>query len=593
MTADGEIGGRLTHISGSVVRAAVERPLVLGEVARVGRDRLLGEVIALEGTSATLQVYEDTSGLAPADPFYPSGSPLAVELGPGLLGHVFDGVQRPLERLAQQQGAFLRRGVTAPALDRDCLWEVVPLVRAGEILRGGAVFAEVQETVPIRHRVLVPPAVAGLVVWCAAPGAYRVGDAIVRLRAEDGREHVLTLMHRWRVRRGRPSARRLPCTMPLITGQRVLDTFFPLARGGAAGMPGGFGTGKTVMQHLLCQWADADVIVYVGCGERGNEMTEMLTKLPELADPRTGRPLAERTVLVANTSNMPVPGREASIYTGITIAEYYRDMGYHVLLLADSTSRWAEALREISGRLEEMPAEEGYPSYLSSRLASFYERAGRVETLGGGEGSVSLISAISPPGGDLTEPVTRHTQRFTRTFWSLDRELAAARQFPAVNLRESYSDVPEALEAWWAAEAGAGWGPLRRRALALIEEADGLESTARLVGPDSLPPRQQFVLRAAELVREGFLRQNALDPVDASCAPARQVRLLDLLLAFVEGGLDAVEHGVPGRSLWALPVASEVERARAVLPDAADAFDALRRRVAEAFDRLASAEVPA
>ena len=589
--AAGTRAGHLTEVSGSIVRAVASGAgVVLGEVARVGHEQLLGEVIALEADTITLQVYEDTTGLAPGDPFFATGSPLAVGLGPGLLGAVYDGVERPLERLAASGGVFLARGASAPALDRDRLWDVAPVVSPGAWLEPGAVVAEMQETPAIRHRILVPPGIRGIVVACAPPGPRRVLDEIVRLRDRDGREHVVSPMQRWRVRRARPFAERLPCTVPLITGQRVLDTFFPLPRGGAAGMPGGFGTGKTVMQHQLCQWADADVIVYVGCGERGNEMTEMLTRLPELVDPRTGRPLSERTVLVVNTSNMPVPGREASIYTGVTIAEYYRDMGLHVLLLADSTSRWAEALREISGRLEEMPAEEGYPPYISSRLASFYERAGRVVTLGGAEGSVSLISAISPPGGDLTEPVTRHTQRFTRTFWSLDRELAAAREFPAVNLRESYSHLPDDLAEWWSAKVGESWPALRARAIALLEEADGLEDTARLVGPDSLPPREQFVLRAAECLREGFLRQNALDPVDASCSPTRQLRLLRLLVSVVDRGLAAVERGAPNREIWALAAVADAERARTTLADTDEAFDALHARLAQVLEHVGSRE---
>jgi V/A-type H+-transporting ATPase subunit A len=578
--------GRLVAISGAVVRVAVDRPVALGEVARIGRQRLVGEVITLDGDAITAQVYEDTSGLAAGDPVYTTGAPLQVELGPGLLGSVFDGIQRPLERLAAEDGDWLGRGRTAPALDRTRLWPFEPRIGVGDLVTGGGLVGVVRETPAIEHRILAPPFVGGRAVAVAAAGPVTVESAIATIETPDGGRRALTPLQTWRVRRPRPFHARLPLALPLVTGQRVLDTFFPLPRGGAAGMPGGFGTGKTVMQHQLCRWADADVIVFVGCGERGNEMTEMLRKLPELSDPRTGRPLAERTVLVANTSNMPVPAREASIYTGVTMAEYYRDMGYHVLLLADSTSRWAEALREISGRLEEIPAEEGYPPYLSSRLAAFNERAGRVTTLAGGEGSVTLISAISPPGGDLTEPVTRHTQRFTRTFWTLDKALAEARVYPAVSVQQSYSDVPEPLARWWADEVSPDWTPLRARALALLEEAARLESTARLVGPDSLPPAQQWILRMGSLFEEAFLRQSAYDPDDASCSPARQVRLLRSLVRLVERGAEAVARGAAVRDVVAMPAAAALARAKNAIGESALArFDDLER----AIDRDAGA----
>jgi V/A-type H+-transporting ATPase subunit A len=392
---------------------------------------------------------------------------------------------------------------------------------------------------------------------------------VATIVTSDGVEHAIALYQTWRVRRARPFAERLPTTMPMLTGQRVLDTFFPLPRGGACGMPGGFGTGKTVMQQQLCQWADADVIVYVGCGERGNEMTEMLKRLPHLTDPRTGAPLAERTVLVANTSNMPVPAREASIYTGVTMAEYFRDMGYHVVLLADSTSRWAEALRDISGRLGEIPAEEGYPPYLASRLASYYERAAAVRTLGGGQGSVTLISAISPPGGDFTEPVTRHTQRFAQCFWTLDKSLAEARMFPAIGLRESYSHLPDELIAWWVRATTAEWPRLRREALTLLEDATRAEATARLVGTETLPERQQWLLEMARLFEDGFLRQNAFDPGDGYCSPLRQYKLLHLLLHTHRRGAVALERGATARGLAELPVMTRIARAKSEIAESA------------------------
>lgn len=572
--------GTIHAISGSVVRAMLQQDVVLGEIVHVGEARLLGEVIELEGQTATLQVYEETAGLAAGTPVYGTGRPFEIELGPGLLGHVFDGLQRPLARLAEAEGDFLGQGRHLAALDRERLWPFVPRLHEGEIVTGGAVAGAVRESAAIEHRVLIPPGVSGRVIRAAGEGPYRAGDTIATIAAADGGEHAIALFQTWRVRRPRPYAARLHTTVPMLTGQRVLDTFFPLPRGGACGMPGGFGTGKTIMQQQLCQWADADIIVYVGCGERGNEMTDMLSKLPDLIDPRHGTPLSERTVLIANTSNMPVPAREASIYTGITIAEYFRDMGYHVALLADSTSRWAEALRDISGRLGEVPAEEGYPPYLASRLASYYERAARVQTLGGAEGSVTLISAISPPGGDLTESVTRHTQRFTQCFWTLDKALAEARMFPAISLRESYSHISDELVAWWVAATAGDWPALRTEALALLENAARADATARLVGADTLPARQQWLLVTARLFEDGFLRQNAFDPADAYCSPMRQYRLLRLLLHVHRRGLDALDLGATARALAEMHVLEKVARARSAIRETdLAAFDAIEAEV--------------
>jgi V/A-type H+-transporting ATPase subunit A len=579
MTASGTVHS----VSGAVVTVALTGEVVLGEIVHVGEARLLGEVIELQGTTATLQVYEDTAGLSAGVAVHGTGQPLEIELGPGMLGEVFDGLQRPLARLAAAEGDFLGRGQHVPALDADRLWPFDPRLHDGDQVTGGAVAGTVRESPAIEHRILVPPGVCGRVVRAAPAGDYRVGDTIATLALADGSERSISLAHRWRVRRPRPCAERLPATLPMLTGQRVLDTFFPLPRGGACGMPGGFGTGKTIMQQQLCQWADADVIVYVGCGERGNEMTDMLSKLPGLADPRHGTPLSARTVLIANTSNMPVPAREASIYTGITIAEYFRDMGYHVALLADSTSRWAEALRDISGRLGEVPAEEGYPPYLASRLAGYYERAARVRTLAGSEGSVTLISAISPPGGDLTEAVTRHTQRFTQCFWTLDKSLAEARMYPAVSLRDSYSHLPDELVAWWQATAAPEWPAFRTAALTLLEEAARADATARLVGADTLPERQQWLLAMARVFEDGFLRQNAYDPVDASCSPVRQFRLLRLLLGVHARGLQAVDRGATAKALAAMPVLSSIARARSEIGDDNLAgFDALEAEVSAA-----------
>ena len=585
--------GRIQSISGSVVRIDLESDVGLGEIVHVGDARLPGEVIELHGRSATLQVYEDTSGLAVGIPAFATGRPFEVELGPGLLGGVFDGLQRPLLRLALLEGDFLRQGHHVPALDRDRLWPFEPRVRAGDQVSGGSIVGAVAETTAIEHRVLVPPGMQGRIAQVAGAGAHRIADTIASIEAADGAAHEVRMFHAWRARTPRPFAERLTTSVPMLTGQRVLDTFFPLPRGGACGMPGGFGTGKTIMQQQLCQWADADVIVYVGCGERGNEMTEMLSKLPGLVDPRRGTPLSERTVLVANTSNMPVPAREASIYTGVTIAEYFRDMGYHVALLADSTSRWAEALRDISGRLGEMPAEEGFPPYLSSRLASYYERAASVRTLNGHEGSVTLISAISPPGGDFTEPMTRHTQRFTQCFWTLDKSLAEARMFPAISLRESYSHMPDAVVEWWTTATSPAWKGLRVQALTLLEEAARADATARLVGSETLPEQQQWLLETARLFEEGFLRQNAFDPIDAYCSPRRQFRLLELLIFVHTRGLTALDRGVSARSLAALEVIHRVSRARSTIADAAlDTFDELAAAVDAAFASLETAPAP-
>ena len=527
--------GRITEISGWTVRARIDQPLSMREVVLVGEQRLIGEIVALDHRDATIQVYEETEGVAPGDPLETTGEPLSIELGPGLLGGIFDGVQRPLTALASAQGDFIARGSRLPALDRDKLWDFEPRIAAGADVAGGTVLGSVAETPALAHPILVPPGVGGRVLSIVGAGPRRVSDPIAEI--DTGKEvKILTMCQRWRARAARPAAERLAPDVPLLTGQRVLDTFFPLARGGAAAMPGGFGTGKTVTQHQLCRWADADVIVFVGCGERGNEIAELVRELPQLVDPRTKRLLAERSVLIANTSNMPVSAREASLFTGITIGEYYRDLGYNVLLLADSISRWAEALREISGRLGEMPAEEGYPPYLSSALASFYERAGYVKTLSGADGSLTVITAISPPAGDLTEPVTRHAQRFVRTFWTLDRQLAAARVFPAISTRASYSDTRPSTPEWSA---------LQSEAMAFLEESARIDETARLVGIESLPEREQFLLHLADAFQEGFLQQNAYDEVDAYCAPQRQIELLDEFMRARREGLKTIESGAP------------------------------------------------
>ena len=538
-----------------MVRARVTGSIVMQEQVAVGDDRLVGEVIRLDGDLATIQVYEETAGMRPGDPVYGMGMPLSVELGPGLLGNVFDGIQRPLEVLAERSGNFIERGVTAQALDRHRRWPFEPTATVGAEVRPGELIGNVAETQLIEHRILVPPGVEGRLHWIAPQGSYSVDQEVATVTSERG-EQPLRLFSRWSVRQPRPVGQRLPPTMPLRTGQRVIDTLFPIAKGGTAAVPGGFGAGKTVLQQALAKWSDADIVVYIGCGERGNEMTDVLTEFPKLRDPLSGRPLMERTILIANTSNMPVAAREASIYTGITLAEYYRDMGYDVALMADSTSRWAEALREISGRLEEMPAEEGFPAYLSSRLASFYERAGRVTTLSGRQGSVTVVGAVSPPSGDFSEPVTQQTRRFIRTFWALDKSLAAARHFPSVNWLESYSGYLDDVTAWWRKEVAPEWPNLRQAAMETLQQESQLAEIVQLVGADSLPDQERYTLFMAGLIKQAFLQQNALDDIDAYSTPEKQVALLRLLMHAYERGRAIIDRGCPvGRlsneiSLW-------------------------------------------
>lgn len=579
--------GVVVDILGPVVRVRIERSVAIGELVWTGDDRLFSEVIGLEAGMATLQVYESTAGLQSESDVIASGYPLRARLGPGLLGSVFDGLQRPLVALAARDGDFIRHGRQMDPLDATRTWTFEPAVEEGAEVVEGTIVGTIPETPAIEHRVLVPPGLSGRVKSIAVAGSYRVHEPIVRVVAADGREASFGLAHNWPVRQPRPFVRRLPLDVPLITGQRVLDTFFPIPAGGTVAMPGGFGTGKTVLQHQLCKWADADVIVFVGCGERGNEMAEVLSELPSLVDPRSGRPLSERTVLIANTSDMPVAAREASIYVGATIAEYYRDMGYRVLLLADSTSRWAEALREISGRLEEMPAEEGYPPYLASRLAAFYERAGRVVTLSGREGSLTTIGAISPAGGDLTEPVTRHSERLARAVWSLDRALANARHFPAVSITASHSESADQLAPWWRRETGGDWAGARAAMVALLEEADRLETTARLIGTSSLPERQQLVLAFAGVFEDAYLRQSA-GAGDEYSSPRLQLALLQLLQHVTRKALAAADAGASAGDVLRLGTLADLRRARLAIsgPESIDG-DPLRL----AFDRECEALV--
>lgn len=541
MNGSGGRAGRVVKISGPAVVASGLGGVGLNEVVRVGRDGLVGEVIRIRGADAMLQVYEETTGLVLGEPVEATGEPLAVELGPGLLGQVFDGTERPLRRLADLSGDFIVRGVTHPALDRDRRWAFTPRVAPGDQVSGGAALGAVQETASFEHRILVPPGVSGRVRDVRA-GEVTVADPVVVL--EDGR--TLTMAQRWPVRRRRPCARRLTPDRPFLTGQRVLDVFFPIAAGGTAIIPGGFGTGKTVLEQTLAKFAAADVIVYVGCGERGNEMTDVLAELPRLVDPRTRAPLMDRTVLVVNTSNMPVAAREASMYTGITIAEYFRDMGYDVALMIDSTSRWAEALREISARLAEMPGEEGYPTYLATRLGQMYERAGRVVPLSGhGEGAITVTGAVSPPGGDFSEPVTQASLRVAGALWALTTELAHRRHFPAIDWSQSYTLYAERLAAWFRSEVGPEWAASREEAMRLLERERELQEIVELVGVESVQDSERVVLEAARLLREGFLRQNAFHEVDAVCPPAKALWMLKAILHFARRAAQSVDEGTP------------------------------------------------
>jgi V/A-type H+/Na+-transporting ATPase subunit A len=576
-------------VSGPVIRASGGEVLSMYEMVEVGQARLIGEVIALDGEVATLQIYEDTGGIRPGDPVVGQGAPLSVEIGPGLLGQIFDGIQRPLSALMRLTGVFIGRGAHMTPLDREKAWPFEPRLKAGDPVAGGDILGVVPETSTMEHRVLAPPGVNGRITFMAEPGNFTLNEVIARVKNPRGRETELFLWHRWPVRQGRPYRERLLPAEPLITGQRVLDALFPLAKGGAAAIPGGFGTGKTITQHQLSKWCEADLIVYVGCGERGNEMTGILTELPALQDPRTGHPLLERTILIANTSNMPVAAREASIYTGITLAEAFRDMGYAVALMADSTSRWAEALREISGRLEEMPAEEGFPAYLATRLAEFYERAGAVINLNGSRGSVSVIGAVSPPGGDFSEPVTQQTKRFVRTFWGLDKELAAARYFPAINPIDSYSEYPDLVADWWAQEVEPGWQEMRGQTLVLLQEDYQLQRIVKIIGEEALPDAQRLTLEAARWLKEGFLQQSAFDAVDMFCPPAKQMKMLKLILSTYRKAKEVMAQGVPFYQVRELDEVGALLRMKSTIKaDELEKFDELEKTLNDKLEALAS-----
>ena len=552
--------GKIIRVAGSLVEADGMRGSAMYELVKIGDEGLIGEIIKLVGDRASIQVYEDTTGLTPGEPAEGMKKPLCVELGPGVLKSIYDGIQRPLDLIKNKTGDYISRGVSVPPIDKKKRWRFVPRVKVGDKLVSGDIIGEIEETKVITNRVMVPPGIGGTVERIE-DGKFKVTDTICVLK-EDGKEHEISSMQIWPVRKPRPFRRKLESNVPLISGQRVFDTFFPLAKGGTAAIPGGFGTGKTVSQHQLAKWVDAEVIIYVGCGERGNEMTEVLEEFPELEDPKNKLPLMERTCLIANTSNMPVAAREASVYTGITLAEYYRDMGYDTALMADSTSRWAEAMREISGRLEEMPGEEGYPAYLASRLAEFYERSGRVITLGSEEriGSVSVIGAVSPPGGDFSEPVTQNTLRVTHVFWALDAKLADRRHFPSINWLTSYSLYTEDLDEWFKENVAENWTNLRTEAMIILQKESELREIVQLVGPDALPDRERIVLDIARMIREDFLQQNAFHEVDTYCSLQKQYKMLSTILRFYERAMVALERGMEPNEITKLDVIDDIAR---------------------------------
>ena len=560
--------GKISKIAGPLVVATGMREANMFDVVRVSDSKLIGEIIEMHGDRASIQVYEETSGLGTGEPVESTGEPLSVELGPGLIEGIFDGIQRPLEKIRELVGNSLVRGVEVPALDREKKWHFVPKVKAGDKVVGGDILGTVQETEIVEHRIMVKPGVVGT-VKSIAEGDYTVTEQIGSIETANGEELPVTLMQKWPVRRGRPFEKKLAPNVPLVTGQRVVDTLFPIAKGGVAAIPGPFGSGKTVTQHQLAKWAEADIVVYIGCGERGNEMTDVLNEFPELIDPHTGKSLMERTVLIANTSDMPVAAREASIYTGITIAEYFRDMGYSVALMADSTSRWAEALREMSGRLEEMPGEEGYPAYLTSRLAQFYERAGKVTCLGsdGREGALSAIGAVSPAGGDISEPVTQATLRIVKVFWGLDSSLAYRRHFPAINWLNSYSLYRERLTGWFADNVSRDWMPLTQRCLKTLQNEAELNEIVQLIGADALSPADRLTLEVARSLREDFLQQDAMSDNDSYSPLEKQCRLLRLIFSFEDKSRRALERGASIDEIADLPVRERIGRAKALPND--------------------------
>ena len=585
--------GRIRRISGPIIRASGLGSAGLFDLVEVGEKRIIGEIVRLEGDEAVIQVYEDNTGLKAGSPAWSTGRPLSVLLGPGLMGTIYDGIQRPLEKLFEKDGAFMTPGGRGNPLDPEKKWHFVPdpqvaaKLAAGEKVpaSAGMILGTVKETESITCKIMVPPNIkSGDITQLTAEGDYTISETA----AKTGMGIEIPIAQWWPVRLPRPIMERFAPDEPLVTGRRVIDVFFPLSKGGAAAIPGGFGTGKTMTQHAVAKWCDANVIIYIGCGERGNEMTDVLTEFPELQDPRTGRSLMERTLLIANTSNMPVAAREVSIYTGVTLAEFYRDMGYHVAIMADSTSRWAEALRELSGRMEEMPAEEGFPAYLPTRLAEFYERAGRVRALCGEEGSISIIGAVSPPGGDFSEPVTQHTKRFIRCFWALDRDLANARHYPAISWIDSYSEYAEEVQSWWE-KVSPYLTEVRRKSMDLLKQEQRLAEIVRLIGADALPDEQKLILLTAQIIKDGFLQQDSLDEVDMFCFPEKQVRLLEIIMEFHERARTCIELGAPLTKISETGLKEEISRLKSTVKNDApgdfDSFEGKMRHMLEELER--------
>lgn len=579
--------GTVEFVNGPVIKANGMRDFGMREVVKVGPHKLMGEIIKMDGDNATIQVYEDTDGLRIYEDVTGTGEPLSIELGPGLIGSFFDGIGRPLDSLLEKEGMYISPGTSVNMIDRERLWDVTPVAKVGDLVSGGMVLATIQETPLLVHKVMTPPDFEGEITWIIPSGKHHAGSGVAKVKDAFGREVPIPMIQRWPVRTPRPYRERLLPNEPFVTGQRVIDGLFPLAKGGTACIPGGFGTGKTVTQHQLAKWGDAQVVIYIGCGERGNEMTDVLEQFPVLEDPRSGRPLMERTILIANTSNMPVAAREASIYTGITIAEYFRDMGYDVAIMADSTSRWAEALRELSGRLEEIPAEEGFPAYLPSRLAEFYERAGRVVTIGGENGSVSVIGAVSPPGGDFTEPVTRHTKRFIRCFWGLDKNLANARHYPAISWTDSYSEYASEVDGWFCTNVDARWGELREEVRNILAEDNKIQQVIKLVGEDVLPDDQRLIAFTAFLIKNGYLQQNSFGS-DSYSPPMKGFEILSVILEFHHKSMELVRKDIPISLIKDDESVDAITHLRELAAEDKEGFDQIRRRIDAHLERVAA-----
>lgn len=579
--------GVIYGINGPVVSLLGDSGFQMNEMVHVGREKLVGEVIGLNSEKTTIQVYEETSGIKPGETVTGTGAPVSVTLAPGILSNIFDGIERPLSEIAKGSGYYISRGISVNSLDTDKKWDTHMVVKEGDRIMPGTIIAEVPETRAITHKVMAPPDAEGYVLTVVPDGRYTIEEPLLTIQLMDGTERTLTMTQKWPIRVARPSAKRFPAVKPLITGQRILDTMFPLAKGGTAAIPGGFGTGKTMTQHQVAKWSDADVIIYIGCGERGNEMTQVLEEFSELIDPKTGNPLMDRTTLIANTSNMPVAAREASLYSGLTLAEYYRDMGYHVAIMADSTSRWAEALRELSGRLEEMPAEEGFPAYLASRLSAFYERAGMMQNLNGTEGSVTIIGAVSPQGGDFSEPVTMNTKRFVRCFWGLDKSLAYARHFPAIHWLTSYSEYINDLSSWYMDNVDKRFVDDRNRLMALLVQESSLMEIVKLIGADVLPDDQKLVLEIAKVIRLGFLQQNAFHKDDTSVPLIKQFKMMEVILYLYKKSRSLVSMGMPVSVLKEENIFDKIISIKYDVPnDRLDMFDDYMKMIDDFYDRV-------